>query len=55
MLDYTKSYIEEVHYIHVELTGHGQKLDVKLQSLCGSGFSLFAVRYLAKPYHFEVN
>jgi len=28
---------------------------VKLQSLCGSGFSLFAVRVLAKPYNFGVN
>jgi len=31
------------------------KLDVKLQSLCASGFSLFAVRMLVKPYHFGVN
>ena len=31
------------------------KLDVKLQSLCGSGFSLIAMRMLAKPYHFRVN
>jgi len=26
------------------------KIDVKLQSFCGSGFSMFAVRVLAKPY-----
>jgi len=32
--------------------GHVHKLDVKLQSLCESGFSLFAVRMLAKPYQF---
>ena len=31
------------------------KLDVKLQSLCGSGFSLFVGRMLAKPYHFRMN
>jgi len=30
------------------------KLDVKLQRLCGSGFSLFAVCMLAKSYHFGV-
>jgi len=40
-----------MHYIYAELTGHAHKLDVKLLSLCGSGFSLFAVRVLAKPYH----
>jgi len=28
------------------------KLDVKLLSSCGNGFLLFAVRMLAKPYHF---
>jgi len=43
------------NYIDVELAGHVHKLDVKLQSLCGSGFSLFAVCMLAKPYHFGVN
>jgi len=37
------------------LAGHADKLDVKLQSLCGNAFSLFAVRILAKPYHFGVN
>ena len=30
-------------------------LDVKLQSSCGGGFSLFAVRILAKPYYLGVN
>ena len=35
--------------------GHVHKLDVKLQSLCGSGFSLFAVGIRAKLYYFEVN
>jgi len=34
-------------YASAELAGHAHKLDVKLQSLCGSGFSLFAVRMLA--------
>jgi len=28
---------------------------VNLQSLCGIGVFLFAVRMLAKPYHFGVN
>jgi len=28
---------------------------MKLQSLCGNSFSLFAARMLAKPYHFGVN
>jgi len=41
--------------IDAELTGHADKLDGKLQNLCGNGFSLFAVRILAKPYHFGVN
>jgi len=39
----------------VELAGHVHKLDVKLQSLCGSGVFLFAVRMLANPYHLGVN
>jgi len=38
-----------------ELVGHAHKLDMKLQSLCGNGFSLFALRMLAKPYHLEMN
>jgi len=54
MLDHTKRYVENIHYIHVELAGHVHKLDVNLQTLCGSGFSLFAVRMHAKPYHFGV-
>jgi len=33
-----------------ELATHAHKLDMKLQSLCRNGFSLFAVRMLAKPY-----
>ena len=41
--------------IDAEIAGHAHKLDMKLQSLCGSGFSLFAVRMLAKPYHLGVN
>jgi len=55
MLDHTKRYVEKIHSIDAELAGHVHKLDVKLQSLCGSGFSLFAVRMLAKPYHFGMN
>jgi len=49
MLEYTKPYVEKIHYIDAELAGHVHKLDVKLQSLCGCGFSLFALRVLAKP------
>jgi len=55
MLDHTKPYIEKMHYVDAELAGHVHKLEVKLQSLCWSGFSLFPVRILAKPYHFGVN
>jgi len=55
MLDHAKPYVEKKHCIDVELSGHVHKLDVKLQSSCGSGFSLFAVRNLAKLYHFGVN
>jgi len=55
MLDHTKPYIEKIHYIDAEPAGHVRKLDVKLQSLCRSGFSQFAVRILAKPYQFGVN
>ena len=36
-----------MHSIDDELAGHAHKLDVKQQSLCGSGFSLFAVRMVA--------
>jgi len=35
------------HYIDAEVAGHVHKLDVKLQSLCGSGIFRFAVRVLA--------
>jgi len=55
MLDHTKPYIEKIHHTDVELAGHVHELDEKLRSLYGSGFSLFAVRILAKSYHFGVN
>jgi len=57
MLDHTKPCDKNIRkaYIDVELAGRVHKLDVKLQSLCGIVFSLFAVRMLAKPYHFVVN
>jgi len=55
MFDHTKPYIEKIHYADAELSGHVHILDVKLQSLCGSGFSLFAALILAKLYHFGVN
>jgi len=55
MLDHTNPNVEKIHYTDAELTGRVLKLDVKLQSLCGSGFSLFVVRMLAKPYHFGVH
>ena len=41
--------------VDAELTGHADIHDMILQSLCGNVFSLFAVRILAKPYHFGVN
>jgi len=44
-----------IHAIDAELAGHADKIDMKLQSLCGNVFSLFAVRILARPYHFGVN
>jgi len=55
MLDHTTSYIEKIHHLDAEIAGNARKLDVKLQSLCGSGFSLSAVCILAKPFHFGVN
>jgi len=55
MLDHTKPYVEKMHHIDAELAGHVHKLDVKLQNLCGTGFSLFAVRDLSTPYHFGAN
>jgi len=55
MLDHARPYIEKIHYIDAELAGHAHKLDVKLQNVCGSSFSLFAVHILAKPYHFGAN
>jgi len=55
MLEHTKPCIEKIHYIDAELVGHVHKLDVKLQNLCRSGFSQFAMRILAKHYHFGVN
>jgi len=54
-LDHTKSHIEKIHSVDAELARHAHKLDVKLQSLCGNGFSLFAVRMLAKPDRLGVN
>jgi len=51
MLDHNKPNVEKMHNIDAELAGHIHKLDVKLQSLCGSGFSRFPLRVLAKPYH----
>jgi len=56
MLDHTKPYsILKKYTIAAELEGHVHKRHVKLQSLCGSGFSLFAVRILATFCHFGVN
>ena len=55
MLDHTKPYFEKMHYIDAELAGHADILHVKLQSLCGIGFSLFTLRVLGKPCHFGVN
>ena len=49
MLDHNTPYLEKMHYIDAELAGHVHELDVKLQSLYGSGFSFFTLRVLAKP------
>jgi len=46
MLDHTKRYVEKIHYIDAELAGHVHKRDVKQQSLCASGFSLFVCAFL---------
>ena len=55
MLDHTNPNVEKTHCIDAELTGPVLKLDMKLQSLCVSSFSLFVVRILVKSYHFGVN
>jgi len=55
ILERFKSYTEEIHSVDAELAGHARKLDMILQSLCGSSFSLFAVRILVKLYHLGVN
>jgi len=39
--------------IDAEPVGHADKLYMELQSLCGNGFSLFAVHILAKPYQYH--
>jgi len=49
MLDHTEPYVEKTHSIDAELAGYAHKLDMKLQRLCGSGFSLFAMYMLSKP------
>jgi len=43
MLDHTKLYAVKIRCTDAELEGHAHKLDMKLQKLCGSGFSLLAV------------
>ena len=53
MLGHIKPYVEK-HSVDAELAGHAHKLDMKQQRLCGSGFSLFAVCMLAKPYYFSL-
>ena len=40
MLDHTKPYVERMHSTDAELAQHAHKLDVKLQRLCGSVFSV---------------
>jgi len=55
VLDHTESYVEKMHSTDSELAGHAHTLGVKLQRLCGNGFSLLAVCMLAKPYHLGVN
>jgi len=55
MLDHTKPHIAKHTHVDAELAGHVHKIEAKLQGLCLSGFSLFPVRILSKPYHFGVN
>jgi len=55
MLEHAKPCIEKIHYIDAELAGHVHKLDVKLQIMCGSNFSMFAVRILAKLWSILTN
>jgi len=45
--------LRKKHSVDAELAEHAHKLHVKPQDLCGSGLSLFAVRILAKPHHFD--
>ena len=55
MLDHTIYWKNTLYTVDAELAGHVHKLDVKMQSLCVCGFSLFTVRVVAKPYQFGVN
>jgi len=55
ILNHTKSFVEKIHSIDAELAGQAHKLDVKLQSLCGNGFSPCAVCVFAKPHHIGMN
>ena len=52
MLDHTKQYAKKIHSIDAEQAGNVHKLDLKLRSLCVSGFSLFAAPMFTKPCHF---
>jgi len=56
ILEHTKSYIEKIHSIDSELAGHACKLHVKLQSLCGSGFSSVCCAHAcqASPFRNEL-
>jgi len=53
MLDNTKAYVEKMHTVGAELTGHTHKFDIKLRKLFGSGFPLNAVQKLTKCHHFD--
>jgi len=55
MLEHTEPYVAKINSVDAGLAGHATKFYMKLQRLCGSGCSQFAVRMLAKPYHFGVN
>jgi len=50
-----RNHILKKYTTDAELAGQKHTLDVKLQSLCGIGFSLFAGHILAKPYDLGVN
>ena len=54
IFDQAKSHFEKIYSTDAEITGHAHKLDVKVLSLCGGGFSLLC-ECLPSPNHLGVN